>query len=886
MVGQTISHYRILEKVGEGGMGVVYKAEDTKLDRAVALKFLPAHLLGNEDVRKRFEREAKSAAALSHPNVCRVYEIDEADGKTFLSMELIDGESLDQKIARGPLKLDEALSIAQQVAKGLEAAHKRGITHRDIKPENIMVSDDGHVTILDFGLAQLTEASRLTKTDEMLGTIAYMSPEQTEGSGADHRTDIWSLGVLLYEMISGLQPFKGDYDRAVMYSILNEEPEPITALRTGVPMELETVISKCLDKDVSRRYQTMADLRVDLERLESPSGSPAAPSTIKWTEPSVVQPVASRTKTPTAIAAGALILLAFWVGREIGKQSSDGPSAPDTPLSRLTIDTGGKVLLGASSEAQEKGDDAAYQESEAASVSVSPDGQTIVFVGTRNGVSRLYRRDLDSLELQPIEGTEGARRGFFSPNGRTLGFLTSNAVKTVGLDGGTPRILCDAILPTDAAWLPNGSILFANKVSTTVFRVGSEGGPVEEAGRLSGACYFSDALTDGRHVLSSCLSRSMSADHADIRAVDLESGDEMTLIENGYGPKLAKDGFILFGRSGDLFAARFDPQTISVSGQPRRVASDVGMSAMFRIVNASASQRGILVYAPGGDKSLGRPAWIDREGAVEVVEGPARHYSTLEVAPDGKGFAASIMGVRDYIQIVDGDRGETLRLEGDGSYAFPRWAKRGNRIAFTKFEKIPGSSSIAIQALGSAWPPVTVATDQQMLFAKTWGPGDEGVLIGTWPEVTNRLVSEAGDLELPKGFEGANFFVDLSPDGRWLAEFTNGHIEVRSVDGERRHQISSSYGIEPRWCQECDELFYRSGNRIYSVKVRFGQDLEWERPELAFEIPGFVDTPVQSFDPSPDGRRVLAVVRDRELVRTRINVVQNWLRAYDLAGEQ
>ena len=267
MIGSTISHYKILSKLGEGGMGVIYKAEDSKLDRTVALKFLPAHLLGDEEVRKRFEREAKAAAALDHSNVCTVYEIDEADGKTFIAMALVEGESLDKKIARGPLKLAEALSLAQQVAKGLEAAHKKGVGHRDIKPQNIMVGEDGHVTIMDFGLAQLSGVSRLTRADQTMGTTAYMSPEQTQGSGADHRTDIWSLGVVIYEMVTGQLPFKGDYDQAVMYSILNEEPEPITGLRTGVPVQLEEYVSKALAKKAEDRYQTASDLIVDLRTL-------------------------------------------------------------------------------------------------------------------------------------------------------------------------------------------------------------------------------------------------------------------------------------------------------------------------------------------------------------------------------------------------------------------------------------------------------------------------------------------------------------------------------------------------------------------------------------------------------------------------------------------
>jgi serine/threonine protein kinase len=220
LIGSTISHYKILSKLGEGGMGVVYKAEDSKLDRLVALKFLPAHLLGDEEIKKRFEREAKACAALSHPNVCRVYEVDQVNGKTFIAMEFIEGESLDKQIEQGPLKLDEALDIAQQIAKGLEVAHKKGIVHRDIKPQNIMLGEDSHVTIMDFGLAQLTAASLLTRPDQTMGTTFYMSPEQTEGSGTDNRTDIWAVGVVLYEMVSGQRPFKGDYDQAVMYSIL------------------------------------------------------------------------------------------------------------------------------------------------------------------------------------------------------------------------------------------------------------------------------------------------------------------------------------------------------------------------------------------------------------------------------------------------------------------------------------------------------------------------------------------------------------------------------------------------------------------------------------------------------------------------------------------
>ena len=271
MIGQTISHYRIIAKIGEGGMGIVYKAEDTRLDRTVALKFLGAHLTADDDGRRRFIREAKAAASLDHPNICTVYEIDETEGRIFIAMPYIEGRSLTDTIAAGPLKLPEALDIARQAARGLQEAHSKGIVHRDIKPPNIMIATSGSgerlVKIMDFGLAQLSGVSKLTRANTTLGTIFYMSPEQTQGTLVDHRSDVWSLGAVLYEMVTGQQAFKGHYEQAVMYSILNEEPEPVTSVRAGVPMELEWILGKALAKAADRRYQSAVELAVDLETL-------------------------------------------------------------------------------------------------------------------------------------------------------------------------------------------------------------------------------------------------------------------------------------------------------------------------------------------------------------------------------------------------------------------------------------------------------------------------------------------------------------------------------------------------------------------------------------------------------------------------------------------
>ena len=253
MVGETISHYKVTAELGRGGMGVVYKAEDTKLDRTVALKFLASHLLEDEEARKRFHREAKAAAALHHPNVCPVYEIGEAEGQTFISMAYIEGQSLDKRIEQGPVKIAEALDIAQQIGRGLEAAHDKKIVHRDMKPGNVMVDEKGHVTVMDFGLALLTEGSKLTQLDTTVGTVAYMSPEQAQGIEVDYRTDIWALRCMTYEMVRGQRPFQGVYDQALVYEIVNQEPEPLTGVRTGVPMELEWIVGKCLAKEADNQ---------------------------------------------------------------------------------------------------------------------------------------------------------------------------------------------------------------------------------------------------------------------------------------------------------------------------------------------------------------------------------------------------------------------------------------------------------------------------------------------------------------------------------------------------------------------------------------------------------------------------------------------------------
>ena len=488
MVGKTISRYKIVERLGAGGMGEVWKAEDTTLGRPVALKFLAAHLLNDDEAKQRFLREARAAAALHHPNICTVHEIDEADGKTFLAMAYLEGESLEERIAKGPLPLKDALDIGRQIAEGLEAAHEKGIVHRDVKPANVMVDAKGRATILDFGLARLTEASKLTRQDQTVGTAAYMSPEQIEGREVDHRTDVWALGCVLYEMVTGVRPFKGQYDQALAYEICNQEPEPLTGVRAGIPMELEVLVGKCLAKDAADRYDSTADLAKDLrtlgEKLKSgrstilPAGSLSAgarsqltaerPASLSELLPSgaiVVQRSSQRAQQ--AVAALAVLALA---GLAVVHFTAPPGERAEKPVRRFSFVAEG-VVQGA----------------------ISPDGKYVAYAAFTNGRTSLWLRPLASESARELQGTAGVlissrnrveARAFWSPDSESIAFAVGGPdpeLKRVSIDGGDPTTLCNlpSRSPTTAlqggTWSPDGErIVFSS--DNLLYEIAARGG--------------------------------------------------------------------------------------------------------------------------------------------------------------------------------------------------------------------------------------------------------------------------------------------------------------------------------------------------------------------------------------------------------------------------
>ncbi len=847
-------------------MGVVYKAQDTKLDRPVALKFLPAHLLGDEQIRKRFEREAKASAALSHSNVCTVHEIDRADGNTFIAMEFIEGESLDNQIAQGPLKLDEALDIAQQIAKGLEAAHKKGVVHRDIKPQNIMVGEDGHVTIMDFGLAQLTQASLLTRPEQTLGTTFYMSPEQTEGSGTDHRTDIWALGVVIYEMVTGQRPFKGDYDKAVMYSILNEEPEPITALRTGVPTQLEHTAGKCMAKAVDDRYGSAAEVGRDLRRLatelKTGSAKSLGPGSRQGTAVTRAAPSSVQAYLLTAVISGVVgaIVWAFFV-----------PPSPGPPAAtRLHLNLPG---LNA-------------QPRFGRGFTLSPDGRTIAFVA--NGMLNL--RELGSLQVKPIPGTEDGYTPFFSPDGEWLGFLTVSAVKKVSMKGGPPITLANVTAPGRAVWGSNGDIIIDTRGPSGLLRVSAAGGEPAQSFTTPSEDEIDhsnpDIMPDGDTVTFGALPDGVGWEEGNLFAQSLTTGERKLVISGrGGNGRYAASGHLIHQSGGTLMATPFDTERMEPTGERVAVVERV---SNLRVANSLAfSSNGTLVYLASDSDEVGLRTlvWVDRQGREEAVGVAPDSFRAPRLSPDGAKLVAigrrPQLGTEVLVYDLKRKVLERTLAQFEGNDNSPIWSAEGDRVFYVSDEaggklmsKFPDGSGQ--EALVESWiAPQSVSRNGSTLVYLALdenGGRDIGIVSLDRDSTPRELLAGPALEESPA----------ISPDGRFLAYASteSGRSEIyvspfpNVEDG--RWTISRGGGIDPAWSPDGSELYFLEANAMMASRRESGSSESWSTPVELFEGDYITTGPfARQFDVAPDGRFLM--IKDASGSRPEeLTIVLNW----------
>jgi len=871
MIGQTITRYKVLSKLGEGGMGEVYKAEDTSLKRPVALKFLVLQSLGGVEDQERFQREAEAAAALSHPHIATVYEFSEFEGKKFIAMEYLEGGSLKEKIQTGPLKLRDAIQIGVQISEGLHAAHEKGIVHRDIKSANIMLTGEGKVKITDFGLAKLSHRSRVTQQGMTMGTADYMSPEQAQGEPADHRTDLWSVGVVLYEMITGQLPFKADFAQALTYRIMSEDPEPLTAIRTGVPMALERIVFKLLAKDPASRYQHADELAVDLKGVELPSSGPSritqAPTVVERES----RGASSGRLLPWAVAAVATVVAA--VSFLLGGSTEPPPlrrwtimlpdSAPLDPVRSGNLGVGQPALV------------------------LSPDQETLVYVAGvgRNGM--LYKRPLNGLEAVPIEGTEGASNPFFSPDGQWIAFFAGRELKKVPIHGGLPQLICEATNAYGGCWSTDGDIFLSYKEGTVLGRVSSSGGKptilASSKGRIR-EFRWPHLLPGEKYLLAS---------GGSVNAVSLETGETSVVQPDALFPRYLPGGWLLYTRGGAVEVVPFDVENLTVTGKP--IQAIIGIRIETRgPAQYVCTDDGTLIYAPGLSETRTELVTLDREGRESPLPFPPDNYGTFKYSPDGERVAAAIERTSWSVYVLDLVRSSRTNLTpGGGNHSFPIWSPDGVWITFNS--ELDNVWNI-YRKRADGWGETERLTDSERNeYPHAWSPDGQRLLFQEAAEtgVDLFVVSPVGETapEIFEKTESSEWGPSFSPNGRWVAYTSDeeGQYEIYVTpfpQTGQRWRISTEGGEEPIWSPTRDELYYRFGREWMVVEYDASPDFTPGPPRLLFDG-DYVNVSGFSYDVSPDGERFLLLRRHGKAEKlTRLNVVTNWFGELDRLAQQ
>ena len=875
MTGQTVSHYRILEKLGEGGMGVVWKAEDTKLRRTVALKFVPSDAAGDPELCTRFRQEAQAAAALSHPNVCTVYEIDEECG--FLAMEFVEGETAQARVRQRPLPLPEALDIAVQAAQGLQAAHEKGVVHRDIKSANLMVTPQGTVKIMDFGLARLTGRTRVTKTGAALGTPAYMSPEQAQGKAVDRRSDLWSLGVVLYELVTGQLPFKGDTEAAVVHSLLHDDPEPVTGLRAGLPLELDRVIGKALAKDPGERYQHAEDFLVDVRtlrgrlQLESKAERRAA--------------VAARLRGTLAAALAGLVLGVLGAGAWAWNQAR---KATPPPVVRFSFDLPQGQPMITSWNRQ---------------VVFSPDGKILAYALVPGGIWTTFLRRLDELDAKPLENAPNHSTPAFSPDGRYLILLdhTQMVLRKAALSGGAPVLFSSFDMPVRGDWAADNYFYWTNGYFGPIVRTPGSGGKEEPVTELDLAKQerthrHAQMLPGGKALIFTVAAGGMdSFNDARIDAYTLNTKQRKTLVQGGFSPRYSPSGHIVYARGGSLYAVPLDAKALEVTGPPVKVVDGVLMSTNSSTAYFDISRTGALAYAAGkvegGERTL---VWVDRQGKAAQLPLPVRPYLFPRVSPDGRQVAFEVEGVNHDLYTYDPKREITTKMTTDGMSHAPVWTPDGKHIAFRSWKAgtmtmwwMPSDRSGPEERLtmvGARQSVVSFSPDGRYMAFSQMEPG-------TGTDVW--MLPMRGD-RTPQPFVKSKFTdgsAKFSPDGKWVAYCTNesgrNEVFVQPWPGPGpKIQMSSEGGTDPIWSRDGRELFYRNGDKMMVVTVSLAGGFQAGKPQLLWEGQyshgmssscGPPGTTEANYDVTSDGQRFLMIKDlDQDAVSTRIVVVLNF----------
>ncbi len=874
MIGQTVLHYNIIEKLGEGGMGIVYKAHDTKLDRFVALKFLPERLVNSEQDRARFLQEAKAASALNHPNICTIHGIEEFEGKLFMVMELVDGQTLRDK--RSSISFKQAIDIGIQIADGLAAAHEKGVVHRDIKPDNIMIRKDGIAQIMDFGLAKLRGVSKLTKEGSTIGTAGYMSPEQVQGQDTDHRSDIFSLGVLLYELLTGQLPFKGVHESALMYEIVNVDVEPMASIRHEIDPQLDALVLECMEKDPNERTQSAKQVAIDLKHFKRASSRQRmskismGPTTLSQTHETIPQKqihAPSGSRWMPWILAGlfaVIALLGLW--------------APWRSVPAAQI-----MKFGLNLPKGESFDLIIYP-----AVAISPDGSRIVY--RANG--RLFLRNLDNLEAIPIQGTEDGGSPFFSPDGRWIGFFGGGKLKKISTGGGAPITLADAPDNRGGTWGPEGFIVFTPIATSGLMRVSEAGGLLEpvtvpDSSRKERTHRWPHFLPDGSAVIFTVGTRE-SPDYyeeATIESVNLKTGVRKALVSGASTAHYVETGHLLFSKSGVLYAVSFDPNRLEVLNSPSPIVEDVNGDPTTGAMHYATSRNGTFIYVAGNTEGADRSmVTFDRYGKESVFELTPKPFIEPRLSPDGKRIAMVAGSGKDFdIWIYDIARGSMSRLTFGGTNRTPTWSPDGKLVAYFSSQK----GGVFVKPYDGSSDEKRLSAGLGRTYVSSWSHDGSTLILD---RSTNSAQSDIYILPLTGdqktyaylSTEFDEYLGALSPNDKWLAYVSNEsgayQVYVQPFPGRGgKWQISTQGGSEPRWSADGKTLFYLNNTRMMAVAISTTPVFSAGQPQILFE--GKPLQPVDSgvtYDVAPDGQHFISTRPNKKDNFQQITVVLNW----------
>ena len=873
-IGTRLGTVEVLAVIGRGGMGEVYRARDTKLKRDVAIKTLPDEFAHDSDRLSRFQREAEVLASLNHPNIAAIYNLEEAEGSRFLVLELVEGETLADRIARGPIPIDEALPIAKSVCEALEAAHEQGIVHRDLKPANIKITADGKVKVLDFGLAKAMEQLPVTTLSNsptlisiaasnagvILGTAAYMSPEQAKGKLVDKRADIWAFGVVLYQMLTGRTLFEGETVSETMAFVMTKDPD-WTTLPANAPAQIRELLRRCLIKDPRNRIRDIGDVRIAIEEMHSGSDTNALGSS---------RMSLGRDHLWKSVAMVGILIAAVMAVPTIRYLREVAP--PAQPEIRLEVNT--------------------PPTADPVSFAISPDGRRLVFSASNKGMSQLWVRPLDSVATQPLAGTEGGTSPFWSPDSASVGFVAEAKLKRIDIVGGAPQVLANAA-PRGGGWNREGTILFAPGPGP-LFKVPATGGEPVAVTRLEAgqsAHLFPLFLPDGRHFIYFGFGGSAEG----IYTASLDGGPSKRLASADTAAAVSPSGFLFFLRQTTLFAQPFDFSRQELSGNPFSVAEQVVFDAVRPRSPRFSATSGIVAYRTGSASGARQLMWLDRSGKnVGTIGAPDTAGPTdLELSPDGKRVAVyRSVNVSYDVWLIDPARGVPTRFTfGPASDLNPVWSPDGSRVVFTstrnraynlywKLSSGAGADELLLES-DQRKAPLDWSSDGRFLLFYSLDP-QTGFDLWVLPLSGDK--KPFAFLKTPFDERNGQF----SPDSKWIAYQSNesgrSEIYVQPFPGPgSKFQISANGGAQPRWNKNGKEIFYLSlDSKIMVAPVRLssdGQSLETGTPVSLFpvRIPGGpLGLSKQQYAVSSDGLRFLVNSTLEEDRSSPITLIVNW----------